>query len=106
MLQKRWQINKKTRIKKIELLQLLSRFELTIEQAKIFFVDEVREKYKINLSDQQMLDNPYLIFEQGDRLEEPVSFWTIDLGIYPRQQYQAPLLPLSVNISDPLIPGE
>lgn len=105
MLQKRWQINKKKpESKKIELLQLLSRFELTIEQAKIFFVDEEREKYKINLSDQQMLDNPYLIFEQGDRLEEPVSFWTIDLGMYPRQQYQAPLLPLSVNISDPLDP--
>lgn len=102
-LQKRWKMNKgKTRSHKIELLQLLSRFELTIEQAKTLFVEEERENCKINLSDEQILNNPYLIFEQGGRLEEPVGFWTIDLGLYPKQKYETPLLPLSVNISDPL----
>jgi len=43
-LQKRWQINKaKSGSEKIELLQLLSRFDLTIEQAKNIFVAEERE---------------------------------------------------------------
>ena len=103
MLQKKWRLYKdKSSSQKIELLQLLSRFELTIDQAKILFVDEKREEYQINLSDQQILNNPYLIFERSDHLEEPISFWTIDLGIYSKQHNKSPLLPHCMDVSDPL----
>lgn len=90
---------------RIELLQLLSRFDLTIEQATQIFVVEEREKEGIHLSDEDILDNPYLLFEKTNHLEDPIDFWTIDYGLFPKKLLKdTQLLPKRVKMIDPLNP--
>lgn len=40
------------------------------------------EKDGIFLSDDDILDNPYLLVEQTVYSEEPIDFWTIDYGLF------------------------
>lgn len=89
---------------RIELLQLLSRFELTIEQATKIFILEEREKEGIFLSDEEILNNPYLLYEKTHHLDEPIDFWTIDYGLFPKNIRNGNLLPERVQMTDPLNP--
>lgn len=66
---------------RLELLKLLSRFNLTIEQASRFFNTESRE----DLSDEEILRNPYRLFETDRHTLEPVTIGTIDRGMFPDQ---------------------
>ena len=70
---------------RLTLLQLISRFDLTIEQATKVYVKKEREKDGIFLSDDDILDNPYLLVEQTVYSEEPIDFWTIDYGLFPKR---------------------
>ena len=65
------------------LLKLVSRFEITREQATALYVQEERAKAGINTSDTAILANPYLLYELTRLTVDPVSVWTIDRGVFP-----------------------
>lgn len=65
------------------LLQLLSRFELSGDQAKLLYVQEERTSSGIDLSDAAIIDNPYTIFEVTRLTNDPVSVRTVDRGVFP-----------------------
>ncbi|GHB49109.1 ATP-dependent DNA helicase [Mongoliitalea lutea] len=67
---------------RIKFLHLLSRFDLSIEQAKFLFVEEEREALGIIRKDEEYLSNPYLIYEDLRFTLTPVALSTIDLGLY------------------------
>ncbi|WP_252927009.1 AAA family ATPase [Paracoccus sp. 08] len=66
---------------RLELLKLLSRFGLTIEQASRFFNTESRER----LTDEDILRNPYRLFETDRHRLDAVTIGTIDRGMFPDQ---------------------
>lgn len=63
-----------------ELLKLLSRFSLTREQAERFFVVEQRDPA---LTDRDIIENPYLLFETDRFRPDAVTFSVIDRGCFP-----------------------
>lgn len=67
---------------RIKFLHLMSRFDLSIEQAKFLFVEEEREALGIIRKDEEYLSNPYLIYEDLRFTLTPVALSTIDLGLY------------------------
>jgi len=71
------------------LLQLLSRFELSREQAICIYVQEERAKAGIEASDKDILANPYLLYELTRLTADPVSIWTADRGIFPDEVVRA-----------------
>lgn len=75
------------------LLKLLSRFDINIKQAIRFYIPEEREKANIYLSDSDIVENPYLIYEKDRFSLEPVNLTTIDTGVFP-SQYIDQLFPL------------
>ncbi len=69
---------------RLALLQLLSRFEIKADQAKFLFRQEDRQQAGIDLTDQQILENPYLIYESTRHdWEWAVSVHTVDRGVFP-----------------------
>lgn len=56
-------------------LRVMSRFSLTVGQARELF-----EK----LEPTPVLDNPYLLYEQGRACQEPPALSTIDRGLFPQ----------------------
>ena len=65
------------------LLKLLSRFDLTFEQAARFYAPERRANAGIEATDAELLANPYLIYELDRSSVDPVSAGTIDRGALP-----------------------
>ncbi|MCY4532205.1 MAG: AAA family ATPase [Gammaproteobacteria bacterium] len=65
------------------LLKLLSRFEITSEQATALYVQEERKKAGIDTSDESILTNPYLLYELTRLTSDPISVWTVDRGVFP-----------------------
>ena len=65
------------------LLKLVSRFEITQEQATVLYVQEERAKAGIDTTDETILANPYLIYELTRLTADPVSVWTVDRGVFP-----------------------
>lgn len=66
------------------LLQLLSRFALTEDQATRFFVPAEREKAGISTTDAALLVNPYLIYQLDRRNLDAVPLPVIDRGLFPQ----------------------
>ncbi|AXV39097.1 AAA family ATPase [Methanobacterium sp. BAmetb5] len=66
-----------------DLLQLISRFDLSPLQAKMILMPETRDEFGLNFDENEVLENPYLIFEQTHHTVEPISFLTIDHGVLP-----------------------
>lgn len=87
--------------KRLDFLHLLSRFDLTIEQAKTLFVDEERSKIYIERSEKEYLENPYLIYEDLRHTLMPVALSTIDMGLYLKIDSKH-LLPNTLIFNDPL----
>lgn len=77
------------------LFMLLSRFDLDLKQAEILFHPSEREKNKINLSDKDIIDNPYSIYEQTRLKSEHlyISVKMIDRAIFPSEIIRS-ILPL------------
>lgn len=75
-----WKALKKDRL---ALLQLVSRFDITPEQASALYVREEREKQGIDCEDGQILKNPYQVYELTRLTALPVSLWTVDRGVFP-----------------------
>ena len=71
-----WRKSNKERRK---FLRLLSRFELSNSQADRFSDDS--EEW--NVKDQQVLDNPYVLYEASRQTPNVISPMTIDRGIFP-----------------------
>lgn len=65
------------------LLQLLSRFVLSDDQASRWYQPEQRQKAGIDTTDASILANPYLIFEEDRTQDDPVAFTVIDRGLFP-----------------------
>ena len=64
-------------------LELLSRMDLTQDQASLLASPEEREDWGIHLSDDQIVANPYLIYESTRLTAEPVSIGVVDRGLFP-----------------------
>lgn len=65
------------------LLCLLSRFEITLDQAMLLYIQEERAKAGIKNTDADILSNPYLLYELTRLSEDPMSIWTVDRGVFP-----------------------
>ena len=65
------------------LLKLMSRFEITPQQATVLYVQEERAAAGINTGDGVLLANPYLLYELTRLTADPVSVWTVDRGVFP-----------------------
>lgn len=65
------------------LLKLLSRFDLDIEQARGLYEQSSRSKHNWNASDDEILRNPYRIYEVTRHDPLGVQLLTIDRGVFP-----------------------
>src|SRR5262249_25574902 len=70
---------------RLALLKLLSRFEVTPDQATRFYVTEEREAAGIEASDEELLANPYFFYEKDRHSFDPISVWTVDRGVFPAE---------------------
>lgn len=86
---------------RIKLLHLLSRFDLTIDQAKQLYVQEERETLGPGITEEAILENPYIIYELNIHQWTPVALDTIDLGLFLKNPPDD-LLPANVGSDDPL----
>lgn len=86
---------------RIDLLHLLSRFDISIEQAKLLYVQEERESFNKEVIDTDILSNPYLIYEITRKTKFPVSLHTVDIGLFGVSKKKQ-LLPASLIFNDPL----
>jgi ATP-dependent exoDNAse (exonuclease V) alpha subunit len=83
MIRNTWRNVREEKPERRALIELLSRFELTTEQADRFFRTEEREALGIDCTDADLLANPYLIYEDDRIRREGVSVWTVDRGVFP-----------------------
>jgi ATP-dependent exoDNAse (exonuclease V) alpha subunit len=65
------------------LLRLVSRFEITADQARGIYVQEERAKAGIDSTDADILADPYLLYADTRLTADPVSVWTVDRGVFP-----------------------
>ncbi|GMO14748.1 MAG: ATP-dependent RecD-like DNA helicase [Termitinemataceae bacterium] len=72
------------------LFQLLSRITLSFEQADIFFNTEKRHKSGIQLTDAEIIENPYRLYEQTRECADDVyiSIRKIDMAVFPPEILQ------------------
>lgn len=68
-----------------DLLKLISRFEISRDQATCLYVQEERGKAGIDAEDKDILANPYLLYEVTRLQAEPVSIWSVDRGVFPEE---------------------
>lgn len=66
-----------------DLLKLLARFAITADQATRWFVPEERSRASIDLSDGEILSNPYMLFEADRGQPDPIAVATVDRGLFP-----------------------
>lgn len=64
-------------------LKLLSRFELSIDQAKSLYEDGTRAKLGWHEGDAAIVANPYRLYEATRHLPDGVKLLTIDRGVFP-----------------------
>lgn len=65
------------------LLKLISRFEVSREQATCLYVQEERARAGIDAGDGDILANPYLLYEVTRLRADPISVLTVDRGVFP-----------------------
>ena len=66
-----------------QLLVLLSRFALSNSQAERWFHREIREKEGIEVSDREIIENPYVVFEKDLYTPDPIAVSVVDRGMFP-----------------------
>lgn len=87
------------------LLRMLSRFDLTIDQATRLYQPTERAKADIQLTDAELVANPYLIYERDRFAVEPVAVGAVDRGVFPDDRVrQAHALPEPSRVDDPVDP--
>lgn len=65
------------------LLRLISRFDITPDQARHLYVAEERAEASLRLTDRELLENPYRICEATRLSADPISVWTVNRGVFP-----------------------
>lgn len=87
------------------LLQVLSRMEISAEQAVRFYQPTEREKNRIAVTDREVLENPYLIYELDRSSLQAIPIGTVDRGLLPDAVVRdvAPL-PQLTGVTDPTDP--
>ena len=67
------------------LFRLLSRMSISIDQAKVLFIESDRQKKRISCSDREIIENPYVIYEQTRLKQEAlfVSVKKVDRAVFP-----------------------
>lgn len=87
-----------------DLLQLVARFDLTPEQAVRFYQPTDRRKARIEVTDAELLANPYLLYELDRHCVEPISVGVVDRGAFAdeslRERFPLQVAPLS-DATDP-----
>ena len=68
---------------RLALLKLISRFEITRDQATIIYVQEERANAGVKAKDIDIISNPYLLYELTRLTADPISIWTVDRGVFP-----------------------
>lgn len=103
-LQETWELINTKKTDRMSLLKLIARMELTVDQATRFYVKEIRKENGINCTNEELLQNPYLLFENDRDSPDPISVWTIDHGVFPphsiRETYPLPLPSLVTDPTD------
>lgn len=89
---------KKADPERLRLLRLLSQFDLSKEQMALLYKKTERETIDSEITDGDILENPYLIYELLRHSTDPVSFETIDLGMFSVKQP----FPMLISFDDPL----
>ncbi len=87
---------------RLNLLQLLSRFELTVSQIKKWFELPLRNKIAFGVSNKDILINPYIIAEEdnGDKNHYPIAVETIDDGLFADVAIQGEYIPEKPQVVD------
>lgn len=85
-------LKKKTDQSRINLLYLISRFDISQDQAKLLFVKEERDKIG-HIEDAALLENPYLIYELTRLSTDPIDLDIIDMGVFIKKNYNGTLRP-------------
>jgi energy-coupling factor transporter ATP-binding protein EcfA2 len=65
------------------LLHLLARFEITNDQATRWFVPEERSRAGLDLTDGNILENPYVLYEADRTQVDPIRLGVVDRGLFP-----------------------
>jgi len=87
------------------LLKLLSRFELTIDQATRYYVHEDKQRANLHISatDAEILSNPYRLYELDRIAHDAIWLASIDRGAFPDQVLREKFpLPAPSNVDDPM----
>lgn len=66
-----------------QFLKLLSRFELTVEQAANLYEEGARKRAGWDATDKAILENPYLIYELSRHAPDGIRLLTVDRGVFP-----------------------
>lgn len=66
-----------------DFLRLISRFELTVEQAKNLYDEGSRKKAGWGGTDREILQNPYRLYELGRFDPGGIRLLTVDRGVFP-----------------------
>jgi len=87
------------------LLEMLSRCAISEGQALRFYDATARGDAGIEASDTELLANPYLLLERDRRAPAPISFGTVDRGLFPDEEIRGrfPLAKPS-RVEDPADP--
>ncbi|WP_124978788.1 AAA family ATPase [Nonlabens xiamenensis] len=89
------------------LLQLLSRFELTEKQIETWFDNTLRKRNGYDVSNKELLENPYRIAEEddGDKNQYPIAVETIDNALFLDKAIQGEFEPkIPQLVESPLDP--
>jgi hypothetical protein len=87
------------------LLEILSRCAVDEKQSLRLYDKTERADAGIDISDADLLANPYLIFECDRRSPDPIAFGAVDRGLFPDEALRCEFpLPKPSRIDDPAAP--
>ncbi|PEQ91712.1 RNA helicase [Bacillus sp. AFS006103] len=67
------------------LLKLLSRMEITNDQAKMVYVKSVREDNEIQITDEEITENPYRLYERTRLHPDGIPLSAVDKAMVPNE---------------------
>lgn len=71
---------------RMQFLKLISRFELTVEQAEALYEQGSRQKHGWSGTDREILENPYRIYEVSRHDPLGIKLLAIDRGVFPEDE--------------------
>ena len=87
------------------LLHLIARIHLTADQATRIYQPDERAAARIALGDDELLRNPYLMYEADRAAADPIAVTSVDRGLFPDQYIRDWFtIPEPSAVDDPLDP--